>query len=111
MNSTENNYLDEDGYPTEEFLTSIEIWRDRPFTELMDMIKPYWRFSDFGYWTQQAVLVKEDWIMEYRLSAGGWSGNESIIRALQNNHIFWSLCWISSHRGGHYVFEVKHEKA
>lgn len=103
-----SNGLDEDGYPTEEFLTSIEIWRDRPYTELLDWIKPNWRYSDFGYWTQQAEINQHGRsVTAYRLSTGGWSGNESIIRALQDNHIFWSLCWVSSHRGGHYVFEVR----
>ena len=104
------NDLDEDGYPTEEFLTSIEIWRDRPFTELMDRIKPNWRYSDFGYWGEQEVENQHGrMVTEYSISTGGWSGNESIIRALQDNHIFWSLCWYSSQRGGHYVFEVRDE--
>jgi len=110
MTNPEINCLDEDGYPTEEFLTSIEIWRDRPYTDLLDWIKPYWRYSDFGYWTQQEEINQHKRLVTaYRLSTGGWSGNESIIRALQDNHIFWSICWVSSHRGGHYVFEVRDE--
>jgi len=110
MTNLEVNCLDEDGYPTEEFLTSIEIWRDRPYTELMDYIKPYWRYSDFGYWEEQEVENQHGrMVTEYSISTGGWSGNESIIRALQDNHIFWILCWCSSLRGGHYVFEVSNE--
>jgi hypothetical protein len=42
----------------------------------------------------------------WSISTGGWSGNESLIEALQRNHIFWSLCWMKSERGGHFVFEV-----
>jgi len=42
------------------------------------------------------------------LVVGGWSGNESIIRALENNkHWIWTMNWVQSRRGGHYIFELK----
>jgi len=97
------NCWDEDGYPTEEFLDSIRNWSwKNSFVDLMAHIKPYWKYSDFGYWTQDGDT--------YSISTGGWSGNEDIIRALKENGIFWSICWYSSRRGGHYEFEIKELK-
>lgn len=38
---------------------------------------------------------------------GGWSGNEDIIRSMQNNQSgLWLICWYSSNRGGKHVFKV-----
>lgn len=38
---------------------------------------------------------------------GGWSANEAVISAMKKNHVMWSLCWESSHRGGLYVFRER----
>lgn len=46
-------------------------------------------------------------IRRYRISTGGWSGNEELLMALQANHMAWTWTWISSRVGGHYVFEVR----
>ena len=43
----------------------------------------------------------------YHVSTGGWSGNEEILSSLQNNSMFWLMCWMQSKRGGHYQFKVK----
>jgi hypothetical protein len=37
----------------------------------------------------------------------GWSGNESIIAALEDNQAFSMLCPVSWRRGGHYVYDVQ----
>ena len=36
---------------------------------------------------------------------GGWSNNECVISAMQENYLMWGMCWYSSTRGGHYRFE------
>ena len=40
------------------------------------------------------------------MATGGWSGNESIISSLQDNIMFWSMYWESSHRGGLFIFRI-----
>lgn len=40
-------------------------------------------------------------------STGGWSGNESIIGAMQKNRMVWNFLWEQSRRGGHYVFDKR----
>ena len=41
------------------------------------------------------------------LATGGWSENEYLISALQEN-IFWTLYWTKSERGGAFYFEHEH---
>ena len=43
----------------------------------------------------------------WHVSTGGWSGHEDVISALRDNLMFWMLSWVSSTRGGHYVFETR----
>lgn len=91
--------LDDDGYPTDETLDAIRqypILCAADCEDLLTLIEPIWTFknyiskdSDTGLWT---------------VSTGGWSGNESIISALEENALFWTLYWIQSRRGGHYIF-------
>ena len=101
-----NEWVDDGGYPTEEFLDTIEKWdvSKGKNNDLMTFIKPYWRYSYDGFWSENK---HEGDGTEYAISTGGWSGNEDIIRALQMNRLFWSLYWVQSRRGGHYIFEVK----
>lgn len=92
--------LDKDGYPTEETLDKIREWDYKEgYHALMEFVKAIWRYADSGYWWQEEN--------EYTISTGGWSGNEDIIGSLMDNTMFWIMCWYSSKRGGHYVFEVR----
>jgi len=98
--------LDDDMYPTEHALDKILNWSDS-FNDLMLFIRPLWNYSIFGHWTETEVGSGK---IEYAISTAGWSGNESIIQALKTNkHHFWTLCWVQSRRGGHYIFEVKED--
>jgi hypothetical protein len=93
--------LDQDGYPYKESLQIIEEWQPgeaNSFHGLMDFIHSLWWCPEWGFYRDGTL---------YRLSTGGWSGNESIIEALERNRLFWMFCWRSSHRGGRYEFEVK----
>ena len=93
--------LEDDGYPSEETLKSIADVKVNTYTDciaLLQAIRPIWQFADAGYWAQVGDT--------FLVSTAGWSGNESIVDALQQNHMFWALCWESSRRGGHYTFKV-----
>lgn len=88
----------EDNYPTEDELSRIRQWSlEDGWKGLLSFAKTCWWAPDWG-WRQRG--------RRYSISTGGWSGNEDIIAALQENKLFWIVCWISSRRGGHYVFEV-----
>jgi hypothetical protein len=93
-----SEWVDDDDYPTDAMLDKIEKWTG-DYKELMQFIEPHWQYGKSGYWSEDG--------MEYKISTAGWSGNEDILRALQENYTFWSLCWVQSRRGGHYIFEVK----
>jgi len=72
----------------------------------MDALKP-WAIVDLIYedWMYYGTIWqdREKGILE--LATGGWSGNESIIAALQENLMFWGMYWMESKRGGYYRFE------
>ena len=91
--------MDINGYPTEEEIAKIKQWPNTDFKGLMAFIKEEcWWMPDWG-WSNRGKT--------YRVSTGGWSGNEEIIDALhKNDNFFWALCWQSSRRGGHYVFRL-----
>lgn len=92
--------MDDDGYPEESELTQISEWSWRDVAGLLAFVKERWTYPNF--WTQADDLL--------RISTGGWSGNESLIVALKSNTGFWKLCWMSSHRGGHYEFDLSRGK-
>lgn len=88
----------DDGYPDEDELRRIREWpHEGGFPGLMDFVRERWAYADWG-WTVDGETKT------YRISTGGWSGNESLVEALQENTMFWTLCWESSRRGGHYEF-------
>lgn len=90
--------MDKDGYPEEHELEKIRNWPHNDFEGLMDYVQELWWNAEWGF-RQKGK--------KYYLSTGGWSGNEDIISAMNENLMFWSMCWQESKRGGHYIFEVK----
>jgi hypothetical protein len=85
-----------DPYPTDEELEKVRLWPPHlGFAPLMNYVKSLWWQADWG-WSQRGNT--------YYVSTGGWSGNEDLIEALRLNRLFWTVCWRSSRRGGHYRF-------
>ncbi len=86
-------------YPTKSELKKIREWDcNDGYKELMEFVKSIWEYADCGFWSKRGN--------KYKISTGGWSGNEDIIDALSKNSIFWMACWLESKRGGHYIFEI-----
>ena len=100
--------MDKDGYPEEHELKKIREWDYRDCSGLMEYVQSLWRWAErqiSAVDTQDELSGKP--VIRYSISTGGWSGNEDIIGAMFQNRMFWSLCWVQSRRGGHYIFEVK----
>jgi len=92
-----NPEFNAEGYPTKKTLRVIRRWPHDDFEGLMYYVLEAWQYADLG-WSRYG--------RRYSLSTVGWSGNEEIIVALQKNRMFWTLCWWSARRGGHYVFRL-----
>jgi len=88
-----------DEYPTEEELNKIREWDivNGNVNELIEFIENIWWSPDFGFKRKGENL---------ELHTAGWSGNEDIIEALQDNDMFWMMYWMKSVRGGHYYFRI-----
>lgn len=85
--------LDEDGYPTQETLDKISSWKVSEFTSWIEFVKSLWH-PLYGCVEMEKGTV--------RLSTGGWSGNEDIIKAMQLNFM-WDFSWLSSYRGEDHI--------
>lgn len=89
--------MDADGYPDETDLQRIRDWPLEDLPGLFAFLRSLWWLPDWG-WAQDG--------RRFSISTGGWSGNESLIAALEANDMAWLLTWRSSRRGGHYEFEI-----
>lgn len=92
--------LDDDGYPTDEALDIVAAWPHTDIPGLIAFVRDLWRYPNF--WTDDGDRLC--------ISTGGWSGNESLIAAMQRNRMFWIMCWYRSMRGGHYDFDLSRVK-
>lgn len=85
-------------YPTRDQLDKIKNWDYKDFIGCMEFIKEIWHWSSWGFFKRENI---------YWLHTGGWSGNEDIVGAMEENEMLWQLHWVSSERGGHYKFEAR----
>jgi len=108
----QQDLLDEDGYPTEAALEIIQAWHWSDAKGWFEFIKSIWYMPSWGWWEGAAdhEYRKDEKVYRYNISTAGWSGNESIISSMQKCDMMWHLNWVSSRRGGHYVFELEEFK-
>lgn len=87
-------------YPSELVLEQIREYDciTEPIGPYLDLITSEWWHPDIGIHRDDSTLY---------LSTLGWSGNEEIIGAMEQNFSFWSLAWMKSERGGHYTFTLE----
>lgn len=103
--------MDSDGYPTDEELKTISSWdiaTTKDAVDLLKYVRTLWKYDDY-ITVEDGVDTLEYPCKKWHISTAGWSGNESIIGALQENTMFWIFHWEQSRRGGHYIFEVRKE--
>lgn len=107
--------FDRDGYPTEETLERLATWplkSGEDFAAALDFLADAW---DRHYGSVQhelepalAKVVSPHGIFDghrfLRLATGGWSANESLIGAIGQNLMLWSVTWRLSTAGGLHVF-------
>lgn len=94
----------EERYPTEEDLKFIREFDiiENPIIDLIEYLRAIWWMPDWGFKISEIAGVK---LLE--LHTGGWSGNEDIMQALNENTMFWDTCYNSSETGGHFLFEIE----
>ena len=93
---------DHDGYPTEAELNIIRNWQPaKSYNDLMEYVQELWYYPNYFMETE----IEGNTF--YVFHTGGWSGNESLIEALQSNLLFWVVCWYQSTVGGHFTFQVQ----
>jgi hypothetical protein len=101
--------LDADGYPTEAALSVVKLWPWQDKKGWFDFIKQIWWSTEYGWNEGESIELSFsiDKLPYYELSTLGWSGNEAIIRAMQENTHLWDFVWYSSYVGGHYTFRLR----
>ena len=92
--------FDRGGYPTEKTLSSIEEWDNNDLWGWLEFCRVCWKYPDY--------VTTSDNVTQF--ITGGWSGNESVISAMENNIVLWTLSWLKSERGGLYEFRTKLER-
>lgn len=101
--------FDADGYPTETTLTAIETWPYQEAAACLDFCRAAWHWGE--EWANEHVSAAEREVLHAeasdrfaRFATGGWSGNESIIHALDRNQMITALCWRLSAAGGLHIY-------
>ena len=92
-----------DRYPSEEELKTIEEWPIKSAADCIALARycqSIWEYED-------AFTITGKRVIRVNFSTLGWSGNESIVGALEKNWFFGAIGWRESKRGGHYKYEFR----
>lgn len=100
--------LDRDGYPTEETLTRIQRWPADDVNGALDYARAAWHWPESARETltpcERELVHAAETDRYVRFATGGWSGNESIIAALNGNLDIRMRCWCLHARGGLHIY-------
>jgi hypothetical protein len=98
-------------YPADEDLEKVETWNGN-WRECFAFIRSIWWMPEWGWHeSTEKDEFTDKLVTRYSISTGGWSGNESIIEAMEANRWMRWYFWQQSRRGGHYIYEVPDELA
>ena len=101
---------DIDGYPTKRELEPIKIWdiTEQGLDGFVELIRAAWNhnYGRFTITSEPDELDPEKQVKFLILATGGWSGNESVMEAIDDNKWFNFYCWEESRRGGYYKFKL-----
>ncbi len=96
--------MDDGDYPSDELLQRIREWPSGDLAGALDYVKAEWHWPDMARHElsdeETAVALAEPGDRFLRLATGGWSGNESIVAAMEANRLLGLFCWVLSARGG-----------
>lgn len=108
MTMTPTPDFDADGYPTEGTLDAIRDWPIDTLADMeaaMDFAGSAWRYDA---WSKERGWTDPDDgnrpRVRYVFSTYGWSGNESIVDAIEGNQMLQMIGAWSWRRGGHYEY-------
>ena len=104
--------LDDDGYPTDSALDIVKLWHWSDSKGWFKFINSIWYLRSWGWHEglEKDERNQDNEVYRYNISTAGWSGNESIIHAMQQTDMLWTMTQVQSRRGGHYIFEDKELK-
>lgn len=113
--SSNAQWLDGDGYPTDAALAKIKEWPYQDANGCLDFVASLWRYREQGVSDElreqeKLVVYAEPGDKFLRLATIGWSGNEDLICALDENRMVTMMTWQMSTRGGLHIYERPHEQ-
>jgi len=97
-------------YPSDEQLETIKAWDvlKTGIKPLVEYVRELWKYGDdYTYLRKGKDKLFKKPCMKFELHTFGWSGNEQIVYALEQNFMFWCNSWNQTNRGGHYRFEIR----
>lgn len=122
-----DEWLDDDGYPTEDALVRIETWPINDIAGCIAFMESLWWMADWGVSrdfsdAEKSVYFLDDDYEYVKFSTGGWSGNESLMSSFMGanytcndllhndyyraNGVMRRYRVVNKRRGGHYILEV-----
>lgn len=90
--------FDSNGYPTEQAYLRISCYQGTDVNEWLDYCVACWN-TTYGAVRQHGADVE--------FATGGWSGNETIAGAMEENFLMRAISWESSHRGGLHIYRKR----